>query len=276
MRKQSNLDQLEIRLQELLEVKLIKLLPGSSPEDLLVHQLATAVRSSMHYDNPTGGLPNSYVLKVNSLAFVQWHDNTELLTDLQEVIKTVTSESGVETTAMPTIQVMLDEHLADGDIKIEALRVENAMAQTKGVAQEEKIDGQGNFAPVNAFLIVGGVKVYQLDRSVINIGRRSDNHLVLDDPRISRYHAQVRAIRGRYVLFDLNSTGGTFVNGQRTTQSVLYPGDVISLSGLQLIFGQDNPPQNMAGRGTEPLRPTPANDRPTVVFGKSVDGNKQS
>ena len=229
MRKQSNLDQLEIRLQELLEVKLIKLLPGSSPEDLLVHQLATAVRSSMHYDNPTGGLPNSYVLKVNSLAFVQWHDNTELLTDLQEVIKTVTSESGLETTAMPTIQVMLDEHLADGDIKIEALRVENAMAQTKGVAQEEKIDGQGNFAPVNAFLIVGGVKVYQLDRSVINIGRRSDNHLVLDDPRISRYHAQVRAIRGRYVLFDLNSTGGTFVNGQRTTQSVLYPGDVISL-----------------------------------------------
>ena len=46
-------------------------------------------------------------------------------------------------------------------------------------------------------------------------------------------------VRDRFVLFDLNSSGGTFVNGQRTDQSILYPGDVISLAGVTLIFGQD-------------------------------------
>jgi pSer/pThr/pTyr-binding forkhead associated (FHA) protein len=74
---------------------------------------------------------------------------------------------------------------------------------------------------------------------VINIGRRVDNDLVIDDERISRVHAQLRAIKGRYVLFDLDSRGGTFVNDQRIHQSVLYPGDVISLAGVPLVFGQE-------------------------------------
>ena len=92
------------------------------------------------------------------------------------------------------------------------------------------------------FLIIEGVKVHPLNETVVNIGRRLENQLVIDDPRVSRNHAQLRAIKGRFVLFDLNSTGGTFVNGQRTSQTVLYPGDVISLAGVALIFGQDNPP----------------------------------
>ena len=122
-----------------------------------------------------------------------------------------------------------------------------------------------NAIPENAFLIIEGVKVFPLKTPVINIGRRLDNTLVIDDPRVSRNHAQLRAIKGRYVLFDLNSTGGTFVNGQRTNQSVLYPGDVISLAGMALIFGQDNPPPRPDLAGTSPLDGAGA-DRPTAVI----------
>lgn len=93
--------------------------------------------------------------------------------------------------------------------------------------------------PENAFLIIDGVRIQPLKEAVVNIGRRLENHVIIDDPRISRHHAQLRAIRGHYVLFDLNSTGGTFVNGQRTTQTVLYPNDVISLAGVILVFDQD-------------------------------------
>src|SRR5574341_959957 len=96
--------------------------------------------------------------------------------------------------------------------------------------------------PENAYLIIDGVRIQPLKEAVVNIGRRLENQVVIDDPRISRQHAQLRAIRGHYVLFDLNSTGGTFVNGQRTTQTVLYPNDVISLAGLILVFGQDLEP----------------------------------
>jgi pSer/pThr/pTyr-binding forkhead associated (FHA) protein len=95
--------------------------------------------------------------------------------------------------------------------------------------------------PPNAFLIGQGGKAHPLDRPLINIGRRLENQLVLDDPRVSRSHAQLRAVKGRFVLFDLNSTGGTFVNGQRISQTVLYPNDLLSFGGVLLTFCQDAP-----------------------------------
>src|SRR5512133_3024136 len=61
--------------------------------------------------------------------------------------------------------------------------------------------------PEDAFVIVDGVKVIPLTQPLVRIGRRLENNLVLDDPRVSRTHAELRAINGRYVLFDLNSTG---------------------------------------------------------------------
>jgi pSer/pThr/pTyr-binding forkhead associated (FHA) protein len=122
-------------------------------------------------------------------------------------------------------------------------------------------------------LIVEGVKVHPLNEPVVNIGRRLENQLVIDDPRVSRNHAQLRAIKGRFVLFGLNSTGGTFVNGQRTSQTVLYPGDVISLAGVALIFGQDNPPPRPDLANTAPLEADPGlSERPTATLEhKTVD-----
>ncbi|MDP2778413.1 MAG: FHA domain-containing protein, partial [Anaerolineales bacterium] len=117
--------------------------------------------------------------------------------------------------------------------------------------------------PQSAFLIVEGVRVFPLLLPVVNIGRRLENQLIIDDPRVSRNHAQLRTIKGRYVVFDLNSTGGTFVNGQRTNQIVLYPGDVISLAGVALIFGQDNPPPRPDLKDTAPL-PSASADHSTV------------
>lgn len=118
--------------------------------------------------------------------------------------------------------------------------------------------------PQNAFLVIEGMKVHTLTESVINIGRKFENHIIIDDPRISRHHAQLRAIRGHFVLFDLNSTGGTFVNGQRTTQTVLYPGDMISLAGVTLIFGQDSLTPRPDLVDTSPLGAGGAHPSPTM------------
>ena len=112
--------------------------------------------------------------------------------------------------------------------------------------------GDDEAIPPNAFLIVEGIKVFPLQKAVVSIGRRLDNALVLDDPRVSRTHAQLRAVNGRYVIFDLNSTGGTYVNGQRVSQSALYAGDVIWLAGVTLVFGQDNPPPRPDLQDTTP------------------------
>ncbi len=95
--------------------------------------------------------------------------------------------------------------------------------------------------PPNAFFVMEGGKTFPLDQPTINIGRMLDNDLVLDDPRVSRRHAQLKAVDGHFVLSDTNSTGGIFVNGRRVSETILYPNDSISLAGVILTFQQDEP-----------------------------------
>jgi pSer/pThr/pTyr-binding forkhead associated (FHA) protein len=104
------------------------------------------------------------------------------------------------------------------------------------------MDEKSERIPANAYFFMEGGRTYPLDQAVVNIGRMLDNHLVIDDPRVSRHHAQLRAVDGHFVLFDLNSTGGIFVNGRRVTETIVYPNDSISLAGVTLTFHQDAPP----------------------------------
>lgn len=118
----------------------------------------------------------------------------------------------------------------------------------QGVSGDDVVE-----VPEDAFVLLGGVKVFPLVKPVISIGRQLDNTLVIDDLRVSRKHAQLRAINGSYVIFDLNSSGGTLVNGHRASQTVLYPGDVISLAGVTLIYGQKGAPSRADLKETAPL-----------------------
>jgi pSer/pThr/pTyr-binding forkhead associated (FHA) protein len=108
--------------------------------------------------------------------------------------------------------------------------------------------------PDDAFLVLEGIKVVPLAQAIINIGRRFENHIAIDDPRVSRYHAQLRVVDGRFVLLDLNSSGGTYINGMRISKSILYPGDEISLAGFTMVYRQHDAPPRTDLRETSPLR----------------------
>jgi len=81
-------------------------------------------------------------------------------------------------------------------------------------------------------------KTFLLEGDVLTIGREASNAIAINDAEISRKHSQLVAQGGKYVLTDLGSTNGTFVNGQRLTgQHVLQPGEVISLGEqISLLF----------------------------------------
>jgi len=63
--------------------------------------------------------------------------------------------------------------------------------------------------------------------------------LLPDDAALSTRHAQITQQRGAYVLEDLGSTNGTFVNGERITKTVLRDGDLLRLGNTQLKFRLD-------------------------------------
>ncbi len=135
--------------------------------------------------------------------------------------------------------------------------------------QKAEAGGPDHSIPENAFLVIKGTKSVPLKQDIIKVGRHRDNTIVIDDPRISRYHVELRAINGHFDIFDLKSTGGTFVNGMRTDQAILYHGDRISLAGVEILFTQ-NAPLHSRGRGETPL-PIPGGDeRGTAFFRTSL------
>jgi hypothetical protein len=75
-----------------------------------------------------------------------------------------------------------------------------------------------------------------LDRTVTVIGRSSGCDIVLDDPNVSRRHAEIRRLGDGYSLVDLGSTNGTEVNGQRVGETALMNGDVIGVGTTRLTF----------------------------------------
>lgn len=72
---------------------------------------------------------------------------------------------------------------------------------------------------------------------VTNIGRdASRNDIILDDDAVSAEHARIKLERRQFVLYDLASTNGTLVNGQRVQKHALYDKDEIKIGETTLMF----------------------------------------
>jgi pSer/pThr/pTyr-binding forkhead associated (FHA) protein len=91
-----------------------------------------------------------------------------------------------------------------------------------------------------AFLLINGNQVYYLENNETIIGRSSESDLVISDPRVSRKHAKISIVNERYLLTDLNSSGGSYINGKPAVQKLLTSGDELTFAfGLRIIFGID-------------------------------------
>ena len=74
---------------------------------------------------------------------------------------------------------------------------------------------------------------WSLDKSSTTIGRWEDNDVIVDDRWVSRYHACIRREDDHYVIEDLGSKNGTFVNGRRISEpTVLADGDQVQVTPM--------------------------------------------
>lgn len=81
-------------------------------------------------------------------------------------------------------------------------------------------------------------RVIALTAPRFTIGRDAKNALPLRQPGVSRYHAEVIRLGNDFLLRDLGSTNGSFVNGTRTSEQLLNDGDVLRFgrSGPEAVF----------------------------------------
>lgn len=80
------------------------------------------------------------------------------------------------------------------------------------------------------------VQRYVIDKDLISIGRAKDNDIVIENLSVSRSHARIRRQGRSYILTDLNSANGTFVNNVRITKTEIFDGDVITIGKHRIEF----------------------------------------
>ena len=75
-----------------------------------------------------------------------------------------------------------------------------------------------------------------LGETIVTIGRLADCTLVIDDPNVSRTHAEIRPHGTGFRLVDLASTNGTRLNGERIAERQLSDGDRIEVGSIVVRF----------------------------------------
>ena len=92
----------------------------------------------------------------------------------------------------------------------------------------------------SVFLIVNK-QIIPLTKPVITLGRQLENDIVFHEEFLSRFHAEIVYENEKYVLYDKDSTSGTFVNGRKIDRCVLNSGDLISLANIYIMFVNNSP-----------------------------------
>ena len=153
----------------------------------------------------------------------------------------------------------------------------------KGAAPAPAPARPSQAGPLASFLIRSGEQKGQrlsVRTPVVNIGRAEYNDLVLSDGSVSTSHAKLQRREGIWVLVDLESTNGTFVDGERVTGEMpLAPGASVRFGDVSLVFEPTDDAlgvakgggtvvlgkEQLAGLGTAPAPFVPAPPKPAPV-----------
>lgn len=119
-------------------------------------------------------------------------------------------------------------------------------------------------------------KRFELDATLVGVGREATNAIRLHDVEVSRRHAQVVQIDENFKLVDLGSSNGTFVNEQRIDQHVLQSGDRVQVGRTLMIFtgNEDRSSVDLAAE-VDIIERGPAADGSRIVSSMSHEQGSQ-
>ncbi len=236
-----HLARIEAQLERLIEGAFSHILRQRvSAQDLLLH-VSRAFEENIEQanaDDPRPIAPDRFAVHLHPEVQQQLTQQQPYLAALlSEHLTELNSSLGFRLLQVPTIEFLADPGLGYREVLVKARHHTHGKLAT---ASLKRVDIAPNEPELqNPCLIIDGHKPVTLTADVINIGRSRDNNVVLQDPYVSRHHAQLRLRFGRYMLFDNDSQGGTFVNDVRIREHQLQPGDVILVGRTRLLYIED-------------------------------------
>jgi len=201
-------------------------------------------------------VPNEYTLYLcpgDREQFASYEDS--LLTELSDYLSEHARREGYALLSTPAVLIEEDEDLGVGEFGIatrmvqpdrppsptppdvvpqpapSATRIYRPPA-TEAVSPEVAEANDLARAPA---VVVNGTR-RELDDRVVVVGRSSECDISVDDPNVSRRHAEIRHEDGAYWIVDLDSTNGVTVNGKRVGRARLAPEDEILIGTTEVRF----------------------------------------
>ena len=101
--------------------------------------------------------------------------------------------------------------------------------------------------------------------NAIRLGRAADNDLVIAHPSVSAHHAELHFDGEQFLLRDLSSSNGTFVNGERVTSTTLQDGDTVHLGPVALKFDNGQLQIHVELESDDPTPDTKTNRKPALA-----------
>lgn len=222
------IDQFEKRIDRAMNGAFAKTFRSSVEPIELVSKLRTeadnkaAIRGAGHTL-----IPNAYTITLSPSdydRFASWEQ--ELLRDLANCLYSHAKAQGYSLVGQIRVQLQRTTHLDKGVFHIISSHQEGKVAPVaSGAAQTG-----------TPTLTIDG-KTYPIADGVTILGRGGDADIAIEDTGMSRHHAKITKQGSTYILQDLGSTNGTFVDGDRITSVELVDGAAITLGRTQATFG---------------------------------------
>jgi hypothetical protein len=147
--------------------------------------------------------------------------------ELADMVREHAEEQSYAFIGPVTVEFGRDEELPTGRFEVRSAAVAGATARA-----DDTLSVGGTDLP----WVEVGSTTYALSRPTTRIGRGSEADLRIDDPGISRRHAELRRSGGDVTVVDLGSTNGVVVDGERVEQARLRDGSRVVMGSTTLVF----------------------------------------
>ncbi|MEI8165910.1 MAG: DUF3662 and FHA domain-containing protein [Chloroflexales bacterium] len=235
----SALSRFEQLMEQMVEGSVARLFRSPVQPIEIARRLERAMESQQSISVKRVIVPSSYKAHLNPLDFAAFQPvRAQLEQEMATYLGDLASERGFTMLEHPHVVLGEDPAVPKRGIQV------TAELTASGGSDATQVIAPTTPAPAavrrnHALLLLqtpAGAQPIPIEATTATMGRGLSNDVILEDTRVSRHHAQLRYKQRRFWVTDLGSTNGTFVNGQRVTETALRDGDVVSLGGLELTF----------------------------------------